>query len=71
MITRPATEVLEGTLDPLVLKRRDCCEAGVSLNHRRARWSSLTRAGAKQLAGEALGSEWMVSIITRLLAEEG
>ena len=110
MISAPKAEVLQGTLDLLVLKTLDTLgplhgfgiarriqqvsqdalllnqgtlypalvrleqrgwirsKWGVSDNNRRARFYSLTQAGKKQLAVEALSWERMASIITRLLA---
>jgi PadR family transcriptional regulator, regulatory protein PadR len=110
MITAPKAEVLQGTLDLLVLKTLDTLgplhgfgvarriqqvsedalllnqgtlypalvrleqrgwirsKWGVSDNHRRARYYSLTKSGQRQLAAEAQSWERMASIITRVLA---
>jgi PadR family transcriptional regulator PadR len=64
--------VLYGTLYPTLLKleQEGCISArwGVSDNHRRAKYYSLTRAGRKQLQSEARQWEQRTAIMGRFLS---
>jgi PadR family transcriptional regulator len=65
----------QGTLYPALLRLEQrgwiASKWGVSDNHRRAKFYSLTRRGRKQLAAEAESWERMSALISRLIAGEG
>ena len=64
-----------GTLYPALLKLEQegyiASEWGVSLNNRKAKFYSLTRAGRKQLAKEARQWEQTTDIIAQFFAPKG
>jgi PadR family transcriptional regulator, regulatory protein PadR len=66
-----ALQLNQGTIYPALvrLERSGCIESvwGASLNNRRARFYSLTKAGRRQLAVETESWERMSSVITRML----
>ena len=65
----------QGTLYPALLRleQRGWIHSnwGVSENHRKAKYYSLTRAGRKQLTSEAESWERMAAVMARLLGAEG
>ncbi len=83
-MTPPRGEVLQGTLDLIVLKTLDALgplhgygiaqriqQVSEDDNNRKAKYYSLTRSGRKQLASEAKSWERMAGMIARLLGAEG
>jgi len=65
----------QGTLYPALLRLEQrgwiTSKWGLSDNHRKAKYYSLTRSGLKQLAAEAESWERMAGVIARLLGAEG
>jgi PadR family transcriptional regulator, regulatory protein PadR len=65
----------QGTLYPALLRLEQrgwiTSKWGVSDNHRKAKYYSLTRSGRKQLAAEAESWERRAGVIARLLGAEG
>ena len=65
----------QGTLYPALLRLEQrgwiTSKWGLSDNHRKAKYYSLTRSGRKQLAAEAKSWERMAGVIARLLGAEG
>ena len=65
----------QGTLYPALVRLEHrgwiCSNWGVSVNNRRARFYSLTKAGRKQLAVETESWERMAALIARMLQGAG
>jgi PadR family transcriptional regulator, regulatory protein PadR len=74
-VSGAALQLNQGTLYPALvrLQQRGWIRSswGVSVNNRRARFYSLTKAGRKQLAVETESWERMASLITHLLEGSG
>jgi PadR family transcriptional regulator PadR len=74
-ISGDALELNQGTLYPALLRLEQMgwitSKWGVSENHRRARFYSITRAGKKQLAAEAESWQRMSGILARFAQQTG
>jgi transcriptional regulator len=74
-ISGDALELNQGTLYPALLRLQQMgwitSRWGVSENHRRARFYSITRAGRKQLATEAKNWERISGILARFARQTG